>query len=207
MDQKHAILAKALEHIPFDGWTDSVLLRAVKSIGLEEGYAEILFPGGVADLLDLFTLDADAHMLEGLALLPLKEMKIRERIKTAIRLRLEYFTPNRAAVRRAITFSALPHHAGQAVSGLWRTADSIWHAAGDSSTDYNYYSKRLLLSGVYSSTLLYWLDDDSDHYTETYAFLDRRIADVMKIGDLRKMTGKLGEGLRKIPFIRLAFLQ
>ena len=56
----------------------------------------------------------------------------------------------------------------------------MWRLAGDTATDYNHYTKRLTLSAVYTSTLLAWLDDDSEGFADTAAFLDRRLDDVMR---------------------------
>jgi ubiquinone biosynthesis protein COQ9 len=208
MDElKEKILTNALKHVPFDGWSEAVLRCAVKETGYDAAYAEILFPDGVVELVELFIARADRSMLAALSALPLAEMKVRERIRAALRLRLEQAEPVRAVIRRTLTFCALPHHAARATVSLWRTVDSIWYAAGDSATDYNYYTKRLLLSGVYSSTLLYWLDDESENMQATLEFLDRRIEDIMKIGNLRKLVEGVTRKLRHIPFVRLAFLR
>jgi ubiquinone biosynthesis protein COQ9 len=205
-ERKEKIMTEVLRNVPFDGWTERVLKEAVKTCGYDVAYAEILFPGGVGEVVDMFVRSVDQRMLQVLEDLPLCDMKIRERIATAIKVRLEQNLPYRQAIRRAITFYAMPHNAARAAKSLWNTADSIWYAAGDTATDYNYYTKRLLLGGVYSTTLLFWLDDHSENFQDTYAFLDRRISDVLKIGDIRKAGEGIKKKLRTIPFIRLAFL-
>jgi ubiquinone biosynthesis protein COQ9 len=119
-------------------------------------------------------------------------MKVRERIATAVRLRLEQNLGEREAIRKGLTFLALPQHATLATKLLYRTVDAMWLAAGDRSTDYNFYTKRLLLAGVYSSTLLVWLDDQSDGLEKTWAFLERRIDNVLKVG------GSIGKGMKRL---------
>jgi ubiquinone biosynthesis protein COQ9 len=131
-------------------------------------------------------------MLERLAALDLPTMKIRERVAAAVRLRLEAVADHREAVRRGMAFFALPPNGPLGLSCLYRTVDAVWHGIGDRSTDYNFYSKRLLLSGVYSSTLMFWLNDKSDGEEATWAFLDRRISEVLKVG------GSFGRGVGRL---------
>jgi ubiquinone biosynthesis protein COQ9 len=154
------------------------------------------FPGGVVELLEFFIAEADRHMLDALARTDLSALKVRERIATAVRLRLEAETPHKEAVRKALAVLALPIHAGRALKCLYRTVDAIWYAAGDTATDFNFYTKRGLLAAVYGATMLYWLDDRSAGSVDTDAFLDRRIADVMAIP---KLTRRLGEIVDRLP--------
>ena len=108
-------------------------------------------------------------------------MRIRDRIATAVRTRLDLLAPHKEAVRRAVAFEALPGNAPRALKAVYHTVDAMWHAAGDTATDWNFYTKRALLAGVYTSTVLIWLGDQSEDCAETWAFLDRRIEDVMRI--------------------------
>jgi len=204
--KKRDVLKKALVNVPFDGWSNTVLKRAVIEAGLKPEYAEILFPSGTVALVDFFISEADRLMLEGLEKLPLADMRVHERVRAAIRLRLEQNMPYRSAIQKAIAFYALPNHTKAASESLWRTTDAIWIIAGDTSTDMNYYSKRTLLIGVYSSTLLYWLDDDSEGLKNTFAFLDRRLGDVLKINKFKALGNKLLPAIQKIPFLRLLTL-
>ena len=140
-------------------------------------------------------------MLEELEGQDLAAMKIRDRIATAVRVRLERQAGNREAIRRAVALFALPNNMPAALQSLYRTVDAIWHAAGDTATDFNFYSKRLLLAGVYSATLIYWLEDKSDGSARTWTFLDRRIADIMRLqkfrGRLDGLVGRLPDRLRR----------
>lgn len=187
-----AILDLALAHAPFEGWNDAMLERAAARAAGDALEAWRLFPGGVAEMLEFFSERVDAAMLASLAAQNLPALKVRERIAAGVRTRLELLAPHREAVRRAAGYYALPHHAPGGAKRIWRTADAIWRAAGDASTDFNWYTKRLLLGEVYAATLLYWLNDASEAYRDSWAFLDRRIAEVLKFGGgLRKCGEKI----------------
>jgi ubiquinone biosynthesis protein COQ9 len=188
-ETRDKLLAAALAHVPFDGWSGRALQAGAADLGLDPALAANAFPGGPAELLEAFSAEIDRRMLVELEGRDLKSLKHRQRIGTAVRARLELLAPRREAVRRGLSFLALPRHAALGVRCLYRTVDAIWHAAGDTSTDYNFYTKRMLLAGVYSATLLFWLNDESDGFAATWAFLDRRLAEVVKIG------GSLGRAL------------
>lgn len=173
------ILDAALMHVAFDGWSDATLTAAAADAGVDPGLARALFPRGGLDLALAYHRAGDAAMLAALAARnDLAQMRFRDRVTLAVRLRLE--AADREAVRRAATLMALPQNAPEAARALWSTADAIWTALGDTSEDGNWYSKRAILSGVYSATVLYWLGDDSEGQADTWAFLDRRIEDVMR---------------------------
>ena len=175
------LIEAMLAHVPFDGWTLQALRRGAADTGISDAEAENAFPEGAADIVRHFVDRADRRMLELLAERNLAAMKVRERIAAAIRIRLEDLGPHREAVRRAVAFLALPPYYGLALRLLYRTVDAIWYAAGDTATDYNFYTKRALLAGVYSATLLYWIEDRSADATDTGRFLERRLADVMAV--------------------------
>ena len=188
-ETRDRLIAAALAHVPFDGWTGRALRAGAADLGLDPALAANAFPGGPAELLEAFSADIDRRMLAALEARDLKAMKHRHRVATAVRARLELLAPQREAVRRGLSFLTLPRNAALGAKCLYRSVDAIWHAAGDTSTDYNFYTKRLLLAGVYSATLLFWLNDESEDFSETWAFLDRRLAEVIKIG------GGLGRAL------------
>ena len=188
---RRRILDAALRHVPFDGWSRRMLQRSAADAGQDAAMAERCFPRGIADLIGFFVAEADRHMAAELAARDLSDVKIRERIALAVRLRLAELTPHREAVRRALAWQSLPGHAGDGLRGLYRTVDAIWYAIGDRSTDASFYSRRALLAGVYASTLLHWLDDRSDDFAETWDFLDRRISDVMRIQTMRRPFDRL----------------
>jgi ubiquinone biosynthesis protein COQ9 len=161
--------------------------------------AQRAFPGGIPELVDHFSNWADRQMLEEMEKHDLEAMKVRERITLGVRARLEALEPYEEPVRRALTWLALPQNTAQAARMVYRTVDAIWYAAGDNSTDYNYYTKRGLLAAVLSSTTLYWLNDQSEDKRDTWDFLDRRIADVMRFGKTTGRLSQLGSLIANIP--------
>lgn len=182
-DPKDQLLDAAMMHVPFDGWSSATFNAAIKDSGLDPALARAVCPRGAVDLAVAYHRRGDAKMLEGLAQADLSQMRFRDRIAKAVRLRLE--AGDREAIRRGSTLFALPHHAPEGAGLLWETCDKIWTALGDTSDDVNWYSKRATLSGVYSATLLYWLGDASEGHQATWSFLDRRIDDVMQIEKLK----------------------
>ncbi len=195
-ETRDQLIAAALAHVPFDGWTGRALRAGAADLGLDAARAANAFPGGPAELLEAFSADIDRRMLAALEARDLKAMKHRQRVATAVRARLELLAPQREAVRRGLSFLAVPRNAALGVRCLYRSVDAIWHAAGDTSTDYNFYTKRLLLAGVYSATLLFWLNDESAGFSETWAFLDRRLAEVIRLGG---SLGRAVGGLLDLP--------
>ncbi len=175
-----ALVKAALPHVDFDGWSETTLNAAIADAGVDAGLAHQAFPRGAVDLALAFHRIADTQMLESLTATDLSEMRFRDRIAKAVQLRLEVVADKKEAVRRGVAMFALPIYATEGAQALWATTDIIWNALGDTSEDVNWYTKRATLSAVYSSTLLFWLGDDSEGYAETWAFLDRRIDNVMQ---------------------------
>lgn len=183
------LLDAALMHVPFDGWSEASFAAAVSDSGLEPGLARALCPRGAVDLAAAYHRRGDAIMQDRLAQSDLTEMRMRDRITHAVRTRLEA-CEDKEAVRRGVTLFALPHNAPEGARLIWDTCDQIWTAAGDSSTDGNWYSKRAILSGVYSSCVLFWLGDDSPGGQATWDFLDRRIENVMQFEKTKAQINK-----------------
>ena len=175
------LLTAMKAHIPFDGWTVRALNAAAADIGVSPEMAELAFPSGPNEVLSLYLSTADNALQTAIDALDLPALKIRDQITLLIRTRLEQNIDDRELVRRTLATLALPQNAALGLKALWKTSDIMWRAAGDTSTDHNWYTKRMTLSGVYSSVLVYWLSDESDNFQDTWDFLDRRIADVMKI--------------------------
>lgn len=179
-DLRSAILKDALKDIPFDGWTHEVLTRAGKSNGVSRDELDLLFPRGHLDLLEAFSHAADAHMTGAIEAADLPSLKIRERITLAVIARMEFLQEHREASLRAASVLALPLHSVLTATLLARSVDLAWRGIGDTSTDFNFYTKRATLSLVFSSTLLYWMTDESEDLEPTREFLDRRIENVMQ---------------------------
>jgi ubiquinone biosynthesis protein COQ9 len=175
------LIDAAISHVPFDGWGETALRAAARDLHIEPGLALNAFPGGGIEMIEFHSRLADRRMVAAYEKAETGGLKLRQKVALAVQLRLAANTPHREAVRRALSLLGLPIHAALAARLLYRTVDAVWMAVGDRSTDFNFYTKRGLLAGVYSATLLYWLNDRSPETAETWSFLDRRIADVMKI--------------------------
>ena len=174
-----ALLDAALPHVAFDGWSQATFDAAVRDTGAVPAHAKTLCPRGAVDLAIAYHRRGDDAMVAALKKADLREMRFRDKVAEAIRLRLAAID-DKEAVRRGTTLFALPHMAPDGAKLVWGTADAIWTALGDTSRDVNWYTKRLTLSGVYSAVVLFWLGDDSLDTQATDAFIDRRIDDVMR---------------------------
>lgn len=197
---REKILDAALKHVPFEGWTLNALQVGAEDVGLDRAAAHQAFPGGLIEAIEFHSAQADKRMLAALEAADLSHMKVREKVAFAIRTRLEQNAQHREAIRRALVILALPIYAGVSLSALYNTVNAIWHGIGDVSVDFNFYTKRALLAGVYSATLLHWLEDSSDGFENTWRFLDRRIDDVMQVPKFLGQWKKLFEGLPRPPF-------
>ena len=168
------------EHAVFDGWTRKAVDSAAAQLGIDPVQARLAMPKRQAEMIDLYIQEVDRALEVYFTPERLAGVKIREKIRSLIWRRLEIMDPAREAVRRALAILAMPQNVPLALRVGWRSADLMWRIAGDTSTDFNHYTKRMTLGAVYGSTLLVWLDDQSEGWSDTAAFLDRRIDDVMK---------------------------
>lgn len=196
--QKDAILEAALVHAAFDGWSRRTMLQAAEDAGFDAATARRLFPQGGDSLLAWLGDWADRRMLETVDHESLARMPVRERIATLVRTRIEVLDDHKEAMRRAALIRGNPANITTAGKALWRTVDRIWDAAGfpvSREQGLSRYSRRATLAGVLISTVLYWLEDISPDNEETWTFLDRRIEDVMRIGQVRGQVKGLLRGL------------
>ncbi len=193
---KERILLVTLPHVPFEGWSQASIAAGIADAGLDESVGFRAFPGGVPELIEYFNTYTDERMEAVLEQGDFQAMKVRERIAIAVRVRLDLLARHREAVRRGLAYLALPQNVALGLKCLYRTVDAIWQGVGDQSTDFSFYTKRALLAGVYSATLLYWLDDESEDFEDTLGFLDRRIANVL---DIQKARGRLENVFSGIP--------
>ena len=203
LEQLRRRLALAVgENAVFDGWTRKAVDSAAGQLGIDPIQARLAFPKTQAAMIDCYIREVDRALEASFTPKRLEKMKIREKVRSLIWHRLEIMGPAREAVRRALAILAMPQNVAQALRTGWRTADLMWRIAGDSSTDFNHYTKRMTLGAVYASTLLVWLDDQSEGWQDTAAFLDRRIDDVMKIEKLKaEWRGSSGQRLSLSRFL------
>ena len=192
--------ARILEAFPAQavrlGWTDAAFRAACEEVQISEGEAQLACPRGAIDLFDAFAERADRAMLAGLDGLALESMRIRDKVRAAVQLRIEAQFLYKDAARAMTRALARPTRAPEAARLLWRTADHIWRALGDTSTDENFYSKRVILSGVLASTYAKWFSDDSADSEPTWAFLNGRIDNVMQFEKFKARLKPLSEGVQ-----------
>ncbi len=186
LDELRAALAPLIPaNAVFDGWSDKALAMAASELGVPEGRARLCFPGGAVELVDAWFDAIDIAMAEAYPLERIEKLKIRERIRDLVLYRIKVINPHKEALRRALAILAQPQNAMTGAKLAWRAADRMWRIAGDRATDFNHYSKRGILSALYTSTMLVFLDDESEGLTGTRGFLDRRIDDVMRFEKLK----------------------
>ena len=181
LEEIRAALAPLIaQNAAFDGFSDAALADAATRAGVDADVARLAFPGGGRDMVDAWFADVDMAMATRWPAETLSTMKIRERITTLVEARIALIAPNREALRRALALLALPTNVPFAAKLGWRAADLMWQLAGDTATDYNHYSKRAILGSVYAATMAVFLNDESDDFADTRAFLARRIDGVMR---------------------------
>lgn len=178
-DIKMQLVAAAVPHVAFDGWSEATFDAAIADSEVDPVVARAVCPRGAVDLAAAFHKAGDAQMVTTLSGSDLSDMRFRDKVTHAVKLRLQ-LCEDKEAVRRGTTLFSLPQYAGTGSALIWGTADAIWTALGDTSDDLNWYSKRATLSAVYGATVLFWLGDDSEGHEATWAFLDRRIENVMQ---------------------------
>lgn len=191
---REALAAELPAQAAFDGWKPAAVDAAADALGVDRDVARLAFPGGAVDMIDAWFAQVDREMEARLPAEQLSNLKIRDRITRLLETRLDILAPDREALRRALAILAMPQNAPRAVKLGWRSADLMWRMAGDTATDFNHYTKRVTLSLVYSSTIMAFLDDDSDDFADTRAFLARRIDNVMQFEKVKaKWRGAGGE--------------
>jgi ubiquinone biosynthesis protein COQ9 len=164
----------------FDGWSAAAVDTAADAMGADKDVARLAFPGGAMDMIGAWIEAIDAAMLAHFTQEALAKLPIRERIRSLVQFRLDAISGQEEALRRATAIMAMPQNVTRALKTGWRSADLMWRLAGDTATDYNHYTKRTILTGIYSATLAVFASDESDGKADTRAFLDRRIEGVMK---------------------------
>ncbi|PWS36760.1 COQ9 family protein [Falsiroseomonas bella] len=180
-EERDSAIRAALAHVPALGWTRAALEAGLRDLGRDPLEVEWLFPRGAIEAVEAWCDLADREMEAAAAAEDLAHLKIPARIRRVVELRLEQAEPHREAVRRALALQSLPWNVASAIRTVGRTADSMWAAAGDTSADLSWYTRRATLAGVYGATLAFWLQDDEPGFPATRAFLERRLADLGRI--------------------------
>lgn len=197
LDEVRAVLAPVIaRNAAFDGWSSAAVEMAAEQTGIDPVIATLAFDGGAMAMIDAWFAHIDTTMLSACEPETLAAMKIRERITALVEARLATMELDRESLRRALSILAMPQNMKRTAQLGWRAADHMWRAAGDTSVDYNYYTKRSILAGVYAATLLVFVNDESDHHAETSAFLARRIEDIMRF---EKAKGRFTRNAERRP--------
>jgi len=195
LEIKDKILLTALDDVPFDGWTWDVVKQATVTSGFDAEMADAVFPDKIEGVLGHFSEWSDRQMMIELEKINPDDLKIRDRVQKGVEARITVLSEHKESVRAASAYWMHPLRKKTAAKKVWKTADHIWNWAGDTAQDYNHYTKRFLLSGVITTTFLFWLNDKNEDNAKTFEFLERRIENVLVIG---KLSSKL-KGF-KLPF-------
>jgi ubiquinone biosynthesis protein COQ9 len=175
----------------FDGWSAAAVAAAADAIGADRDVARLAIPDSAVAMIDLWFAYIDREMARRLPPETLAEMKIRARIAALVETRLDILAPDREALRRAVAILAMPQNAVRATRLGWRSADAMWRLAGDTATDYNHYTKRAMLAGIYAATIAVFLNDESEGQADSRAFLARRIDNIMQFEKAKaKLAGR-----------------
>ncbi len=186
LDELRVALAPAIaDAAVFDGWSDAALVMAAEIEGVDVDVARLAFKGGPMGMIRAWIDGVDAALAVEWPQEKLCDLKIRERIRTLVQFRLDAVAGQEEAVRRALAIMAMPQNAAEGLRIGWGSADLMWRLAGDTATDYNHYTKRMILAGLYAATLTHFINDESEGKAETRAFLERRIQGVMKFEQVK----------------------
>jgi ubiquinone biosynthesis protein COQ9 len=187
--ERDAAIRATLPHVPDLGWTGAALAAGLRDIGEDPSAAEWLFPGGPVEVVEAWCDLADREMEAAAVAEGVTGLRIPARIRRVVTIRLEGAEPHREAVRRALGLQSLPWNVPSALRTVARTVDAMWAAAGDTSSDFSWYTRRATLAGVYGATLTFWLRDEEPGFPATRAFLDRRLADLARLQGRRRRPG------------------
>jgi ubiquinone biosynthesis protein COQ9 len=196
LEELRAALAMPVaRNAAFDGWTHAAITSAAYELGVDADLARLAFPGGATDMITAWFGAIDAELEQRCPPELLAAMKVRQRITHLLETRLDIVAPDKEAQRRALAILAMPQNAPLAARLLWRAADHMWRLAGDTATDFNHYTKRMTLSAVYASTVAVFIDDDSEDFEDSRAYLARRIDNVMQFEKVKAQAKKRRENL------------
>lgn len=189
------VLAAALPHAPFTGWSANTLQIAIQEAGADPGLALLAFPDGEMSLLEAFWSTLDAALTHEIAARALANTPLSQRIAIILKTYIALLRPHREAVRRALALQAMPLNAPHGLACLYRTVDAMWRAAGDASNDFNFYTKRATLAAVTASVVTHWLGEGGDDAGALDSFIDRRINDILRFEKFKAGAGRFLQGL------------
>lgn len=183
-----ALAPSVARNAAFDGWSDAAVRAAADEFDIDPDVAALAFKGGAMALIDAWIDSIDLELARRLPSESLNAMKIRARITALLATRMEIMAPDRESLRRAMAIMAMPQNLPRAARIGWRSADRMWRMAGDTASDFNHYTKRMTLSAVYASLLAVFVNDESENFADSRAFLDRRIENVMQFEKVKAQS-------------------
>lgn len=202
LDELRLHLAAAVaDAAVFDGWSEKAVESAALAKQVDPAVARLAFPGGAMDMVCAWIETVDRAMAEAFTVETLAAIKVRERIRMLVQFRLDAIAGRQEALKRALAVMAMPQNLARSLKAGWNSADAMWRLAGDTATDYNHYTKRAILAGIYGATLAVFADDSSADKAETRAFLDRRIDGVMKFEKAKAQLLQPREGFSMTRFL------
>lgn len=202
LDEMRLALAPAIaDAAAFDGWSEAAVDSAALANQVDPAVARLAFPGGAMDMICAWIETIDQAMAGAFTPEALAAMKIRERIRALVQFRLDAVGGREEALKRALATMAMPRNVARALKTGWRSADAMWRLAGDTATDYNHYTKRAILAGIYGATLAAYADDHSEGKADTRAFLERRIDGVMSFEKAKAQFLQPREGFSMTRFL------
>ena len=186
------LVTKMLNHVPDLGWTWDALYKAAfnskKLKSLTEEELQTLFDNKISNIIGIFNDKLDEEMYVIFNSQNNKNLGVTQTVKALVLSRFRASENRKSIIKTSLFFMAQPGNAYEALNQLMKTSSKIWEIAGDTSTGRNFYSKRLILAGVYSSTLAYWLAKETRSIDESEDFLDKRLDDVKNIGKISKQS-------------------
>ena len=188
------ILLQLLKNVPFDGWTWDALYNSAIDLNIfkndltekDKSNLRNHYDNEIVNAIKKFNDYLDNEMIKKFKKAKLVNQKIPVKIKNLIMFRLNTSYEYKDAIRSSISIMSFPRNSKLALKMLYKTCDEMWRASNDKSTDFSFYTKRLVLSGVYTSTLFYWLNENDSKKVEN--FLDRRLYDIHRFGKIKTLS-------------------
>lgn len=182
-EEQARVLQASLRHVIRLGWSEGAMIAGARDAGLSPAIVGS-FPRKEASLVEFFMDECLQNLIDRIDTgEELQNLAPSERISKLVRMRLEMQAPYISKWPQALSIQAHPSNVATSFKQRAMLLDEIWHAAGDDGSDIDWYVKRTVLGGIYSTTEIYMLTDSSPDFRDTWAFLDNRVKDAF---DLKK---------------------
>ncbi|KAH9804713.1 actin 1 [Citrus sinensis] len=182
-EEQARVLEASLRHVAKNGWGEAAMIAGARDVGLSPSIIGS-FPRKDAALVEFFMDDCLQRLIDRIdSGEDLKDLIPSQRISKLVRIRLEMQAPYISKWPQALSIQAQPLNVPTSFKQRAMLVDEIWHAVGDEASDIDWYVKRTILGGIYSTTEIYMLTDSSPDFCDTWRFLDDRVRDAF---DLKK---------------------